>query len=120
VTVSERTKASVATFRWVRRASRQVRRQLGRGHRVDEVTVPAPPPPSLRSWRAARIAQRVSARNCLVRSLVRQAWLAADGVERDVVIGVRRNPEFGAHAWIDGDPLPPEDAFEELVRLPSQ
>jgi hypothetical protein len=63
---------------------------------------------------------RLSTRNCLVLSLVRQSWLAAAGLERDVVIGVRRTPEFGAHAWIEGDPIPPEDAFEELLRLPSR
>ncbi len=113
-------KASLATSRWVLRATAQVRRQLEGGGRVDEVTVPAPPAPSLRSWRSARVAARVTTRNCLVRSLVRQAWLAAAGEQRDIVIGVRRSPEFGAHAWLDGDEIPLEDAFEELLRLPSR
>ena len=112
-------KASVAAARWVLTATAETRRQLRDG-RVDEVTLPAPPASCLPSWRAARVALRLSTRNCLVRSLVRQAWLAAAGNQRDVVIGVRRSPEFGAHAWIDGDPIRPEDAFEELLRLPSR
>jgi hypothetical protein len=112
-------KASFVAARWVLGATRQARRQL-RGGRVDGVLVPAPPASCLNAWRAARVVLRLSARNCLVRSLVRQSWLAAAGLERDVVIGVRRTPEFGAHAWIDGDPIPPEDAFEELLRLPSR
>jgi hypothetical protein len=115
----EATKASVAAARWVLSATRQTRRQLRDG-RVDAVIVADPPAFCLGSRRAAGAALRLSTRNCLVRSLVRQAWLAAAGNQRDVVIGVRRSPEFAAHAWIDGDPISPEDAFEELLRLPSR
>jgi Transglutaminase-like superfamily len=114
-----RAKAGVVTSRWVRSATVQARLQLEGGRRVDEVTLAAPPPSSLRSWGSARLTVRVSTRNCLGRSLVRQAWLAAAGDQRDLVIGVRRTPEFGAHAWLDGDAVPVEDAFEELLRLPS-
>jgi hypothetical protein len=112
--------AGLATSRWVVSATAQVRRQLRAGERVDEVTVPAPPDSDLRSTRALRVSLRVTTRNCLRRSLVRQAWLAAAGDERDIVIGVRRSPEFGAHAWLEGDEIPPEEAFEELLRLPSR
>jgi hypothetical protein len=112
--------AGLATSRWVVSATAQVRRQLRDGRRVDEVTVSAPPASALRSTRALRVALRVTTRNCLRRSLVRQAWLAAAGEQRDLVIGVRRSPEFGAHAWLEGDVIPPEEAFEELLRLPSR
>ena len=112
--------AGLATSRWVVSATAQVRRQLREGGRVDEVTVSAPPAPALRSPRALRVALRVTTRNCLRRSLVRQAWLAGAGEQRDLVIGVRRSPEFGAHAWLEGDVIPPEEAFEELLRLPSR
>ena len=119
MSVMANVEASFAAARWAVGAAWQVRRQV-RGGRVDEVTVPAPPASCPRGRRSAGVALRLFARNCLVRSLVRQAWLAAAGDERDVVIGVRRSPDFGAHAWIDGDRLRPEDAFEELVRLPSR
>jgi hypothetical protein len=120
VTLVSNAKASLATSRWVVGATGQVRRQLRGGGRVDEVTVPSPPPVSLRSTRALRVSLRVATRNCLRRSLLRQAWFAAEGDQRDIVIGVRRSPKFGAHAWLEGDVVPPEEAFEELLRLPGR
>ncbi len=57
--------------------------------------------------------------SCLERSLIRQRWHAAQGRPRDVVIGVRGPAaEFGAHAWLDGDP-PDPGGFEELRRWPA-
>ena len=57
---------------------------------------------------------------CLVRSLVLSGLLARRGVSSAVVIGVRTEPEFHAHAWVEhrGRPLlPTEDSYEPLTRL---
>lgn len=50
------------------------------------------------------LAARLGGATCLERSLLRQAWLKGRGTMRDVVIGVRSEHEFEAHAWVDGDP----------------
>lgn len=58
---------------------------------------------------------------CLVRSLVLQAWDAAHGTDRDVIIGVTGSTDFQAHAWLDGDPAEAGTHgrdFAELVRVP--
>lgn len=46
---------------------------------------------------------------CLVRSLVYLAMLERRGVESTLVIGVRTEPEFAAHAWVEceSEPLLP-------------
>lgn len=56
--------------------------------------------------------------SCLVDAAVRQAWLAAQGCPRDLIIGVAHpSGGFGAHAWLDGDPPGHHEGFHELVRL---
>jgi len=58
---------------------------------------------------------------CLVRAAVRQAWDAAHGRRRDLIIGVRSpGADFQAHAWLDGDPPCHEDGFTELLRRPAR
>lgn len=58
---------------------------------------------------------------CLARSLVLTRLLARREIPARLVIGVRSEPEFLAHAWVecDGHPvLPPgEDSFGRLVEL---
>lgn len=58
---------------------------------------------------------------CLQRSLVLTELLARRGIESTLVIGVRSEPEFGAHAWVERDEvplLPTEGAlYERLVCL---
>lgn len=59
---------------------------------------------------------------CLERALVEQAWLASQGVIRDVVIGVlpdgmRNGP---AHAWVDNVDVASPTRYPELYRLPSR
>ena len=55
---------------------------------------------------------------CLERSLVLQAWDAAHGSPRDVVIGVTSpSPEFRAHAWLDGEETCGHGEFVERVRI---
>ncbi len=54
---------------------------------------------------------------CLERALVRQAWHAAHGDRRDVIIGVQApSAGFAAHAWLDGDASSQTEAFAELAR----
>jgi hypothetical protein len=49
---------------------------------------------------------------CLVRSLVLSGLLARRGIGSSLIIGVKPEPEFAAHAWVEyaGEPLlPPGD-----------
>ncbi|MDQ3493160.1 MAG: lasso peptide biosynthesis B2 protein [Chloroflexota bacterium] len=55
---------------------------------------------------------------CLMRSLVLTGLLARRGIASSLIIGVRPEPEFSAHAWVEhaGEPLlPPGDP--DLGRL---
>lgn len=77
------------------------------------------PPPSLpgsASPGVFAVLRRVPS-TCLERALVLQCWLASHGIERDVIVGVVREPEFAAHAWLDGE----DDGtdYHELTRLPA-
>jgi hypothetical protein len=57
---------------------------------------------------------------CLVRSLVLIALLARRNVYASLVIGVRSEPGFDAHAWVEyeGRPLTPDShAFARLIEL---
>jgi hypothetical protein len=56
---------------------------------------------------------------CLERSLVLQSYLRAQGVEREVVIGVRTGTDgFAAHAWLAGEEEGYGAGYEEIHRLP--
>jgi hypothetical protein len=49
-------------------------------------------------WRLRRL-------NCLESALVRQAWAAAQGEHRRLILGVTSPSDgFEAHAWLEGDP----------------
>ena len=56
-----------------------------------------------------------------MRSLVLTGMLARRGVYATVVIGVRPEPTFAAHAWVevDGRPLLPDDEsiYRRLVEI---
>ena len=55
---------------------------------------------------------------CLEAAIVRQHWLDAHDVHRDIVIGVSRPPDgFIAHAWLEGEDDPNSGQFCELTRL---
>jgi hypothetical protein len=58
---------------------------------------------------------------CLVRSLVLTRLLASRGIRSSLVIGVRSEPEFEAHAWVECAGvalLPPGDeSYARLVEL---
>jgi transglutaminase superfamily protein len=55
---------------------------------------------------------------CLMRSLVLSSLLARRGIDSSLVIGVRSDPSFAAHAWVehDGEALLP-DGEEHYLRL---
>jgi hypothetical protein len=94
---------------WAVRTARRTRRVLeARG--LDAALAP-PPPPSLPAdaERGVRGALRRWRESCLVNTIVMQAWEAAHGRRRDLVIGTTGPSDFRAHAWLHGDPLPPAD-----------
>jgi Transglutaminase-like superfamily len=55
---------------------------------------------------------------CLMRSLVLSSLLARRQIDSSLVIGVRSDPSFAAHAWVeqDGEALLP-DGEEHYLRL---
>lgn len=112
-----RPEALVAAW-WSWRAAGGVRKQL-RGGRLDDVVVPPPPAPAHAARRGVGGALRLRRATCLESALVRQAWLNARGIRRDVVIGVTPPSEgFGAHAWLEGES--PAGGFGELTRMPAR
>jgi hypothetical protein len=57
---------------------------------------------------------------CLVRSLVLTALLARRGIPATLHLGVRAQPSFAAHAWVEhgGEPvLPTEPEYEPLLEV---
>jgi hypothetical protein len=78
-----------------------------------------PAPPREDRFRLAGAVTRVLSplptdSRCLVQALVLLSLLARRGVHAVVAIGVRTEPEFGAHAWIEsaGEALLPAGAGE--------
>lgn len=100
---------------WARREHRRLAGTLTE----DGVRASVLGPPPLAPFAATRLVcavLRVRRATCLERSLILQAWLAAHGMRRDVVIGVRRDGDVKAHAWLDG--VEDSRGFEELHRVP--
>jgi hypothetical protein len=102
---------------WALQAARAARLSLRRGGLK---TVALPPPPALDAGagRGVDAALRRTRYSCLERALVRQAWAVAHGQGREVVIGVTGVDDFGAHAWLDGDPPTASTGFREIMRYP--
>lgn len=98
---------------------RRVRRRLST-MRMQTVHV-APPPRGLPDHARPVVVAvlRVRHATCLQRSLVLQAWDAAHGRRRPVVIGVTAPSQgFRAHAWLQGDrDCDAGEGFNELLRL---
>jgi hypothetical protein len=58
--------------------------------------------------------------SCLVRSIVLQAWYAAHGEPRDLIVGVTEpGGGFAAHAWLEGEAPHGSEPFDELLRRPA-
>jgi hypothetical protein len=101
---------------WALLTLHQVRRSLRRGE-LQEVDVRPPPPLPEHAVRGVHAVLRRRPHTCLERSLLLQRWYAARGDVRDVVIGVTPTvADFGAHAWLDGEPEQ-GGPFEELSRI---
>jgi hypothetical protein len=78
----------------------------------------APVPIEAQGRGAVELVLSLRRATCLERSVVLQAWDAAHGTSRDVVIGVAKTgSSVNAHAWLAG-----EDAnnagFTEITRIP--
>jgi hypothetical protein len=102
---------------WTARALRRTRRELRRRPFTD-VRVSDPPRLPARSARGVSAVLRRTSPTCLERALVLQRWLAAHGVARDVIIGVKSPADgFAAHAWLDGEEHGRD--YAELTRLPA-
>lgn len=105
----------VRTAAWTVRALRHTRAALASTGRPTALpaapTAPAAHPIVLLVLSSGRA-------RCLSRSAVRQAWLAAQGDLRDLVVSVTApSTGFRAHAWLDGDP--DGAGFTELSRSPA-
>ena len=56
--------------------------------------------------------------SCLERAFVMQAWLAAQGLDHDVVVGIRKDGvDFDAHAWLDAEESWQQGEFREITRF---
>lgn len=100
---------------WAWRSLRRLRGHLDQDRLASvQVAPPAAVGPVARRGVDAALAR--GGATCLERSLVVQAFEAAEGNPRDVVVGVSAPDEaFGAHAWLDGDRG--GDDFVEIHRI---
>lgn len=101
---------------WAWLEARRVRRLLQDGLPEPGVVRRPPRLPDAARRAVVAVLHRTRA-TCLVEALVLQAWDAAHGQRRDVVIGVTGAKDFHAHAWLDGDPGTSGEGFAELVRV---
>src|SRR3954468_23724247 len=106
---------AVRALAWAWRAANQARTQIEAGE-LPPLALPPVPKVPLSAEHGVRIALQPRLFTCLVRASVRQTWLSAHGIERDVVIGVTAPGEFKAHAWLDGDPPHGRTGYLELLR----
>jgi hypothetical protein len=105
---------------WALRAVRRTRRRLREGGLDAALAPPAPPPLTDEAVRGVRAVLRRTGATCIVRSIVLQAWLAAHGDARDLIVGVTEpGAAFEAHAWLEGDPPHGNAPFHELLRRPA-
>lgn len=110
--------AALAGFRWAHAQYSALGRTLGPDGLNAEV---APPPTVARgSLRGAQAFLELRRATCLERSLIIQAWFAANGAALDVIIGVRRTHVQGgaqAHAWVDRYDADCSKDFAEIRRV---
>lgn len=110
--------SSLRALWWARQSLRRVRRDLVE-RPLQEVRAEPPPTLPADAFRGVRYALRTLSGTCLEQALVLQAWHAAHGDARSVVIGVTASRDFAAHAWLDGEPTASTQSYDELLRLPS-
>lgn len=102
---------------WAYRCLRNARTRLAAGHTDVRVAPPVLPAAAVRGVDALLRRARPT---CLEAALVRQRWFRAQGVPRDVVIGVTAPSEgFAAHAWLEepGEAADGQQQWRELTRL---
>ena len=105
---------------WAWRAAGRTRRRLRSGGLDAAIAPAAPPLLPPEAVRGVHAVLRRRGETCLVRSIVMQAWLAAHGEARDLIVGVADPGDaFKAHAWLDGEPPHAEGPFHELLRRPA-
>jgi hypothetical protein len=86
---------------------------------AEPLPLPRPPRAPQETTRAVRSVLGRTRANCLVRSLVLQAWFTEQGDPCDVIIGVTPPSDgFRAHAWLDRPGDIDSDGFTELHRIP--
>ena len=85
--------------------ARRTRRLLAAEGLEAALAPPAPPRLPPEAERGVRAVLRRRGESCLVRAVVLQAWEAAHGRRRDLIVGVTDPAGFRAHAWLEGDPL---------------
>lgn len=100
-----------------------------RSLRAHPATVPAPEPGSVTLVSAARLASAVhqtmrflpTDSRCLMRSLVLIAILGRRSISASLIIGVREDGDFAAHAWVEygGVAILPDGAgiYQRLAEL---
>lgn len=109
---------NVRAAAWAWRAGSVVRQQLREGG-LEALAAPAPPAGAFSGERGVRAVFVRRPMSCLERAAVRQCWYAAHGSPRDLVIGVKTDGGFGAHAWLDGDPEQAPSGHQQLLRWPA-
>jgi hypothetical protein len=111
--------APVGTLRttwWSVRALPPTRRGLRAPGSAPPRVPPAPAVPAA-SEAALHTVLHLTRQPCLVVASMRQAWMHAQGDERDVVIGVRHvGGTLEAHAWVDGDAPGSFTGYHEIAR----
>jgi hypothetical protein len=103
---------------WAQRCLRHARRGLAARTTDVRLAPPALPAAAARGVEAVLRRRRAT---CLEAAIVRQQWLRAHGVMRDVVIGVTAPKDgFTAHAWlaVPGESAPTQP-WHELKRWPA-
>lgn len=104
---------------WTLRALRVVKRELHAG-RWESIDLPRVPRLPSSAERAVEGVLRRAGATCLPRAMVQQAWFAAHGSRRDIVVGVTApSAGFAAHAWLAGEPPCHSERYEELLRRPA-
>jgi hypothetical protein len=100
---------------WALRATRVAEREIAEKG-LDPISLPPVPNVPEHAVRGVRSVLRRRGSKCLTRALVLQAWFAARGEKRDLIVSVTAPKKgFQAHAWLEGDP-PCHEGFVELTR----
>ena len=107
----------LATLRaaWWTFASLRATRKALRTRSIGAIVVDRPPELPAHASRGVHAVLRRTSSTCLERALVLQRWLAAQGVEKDVIVGVTGRDNFRAHAWLEGESV--DGRFQELTRF---